>query len=948
MINQLFRISFTLLFLNAVSFSQDKTGKLLGSITEMETESGLPGVNIILKGTYYGSASDVSGNYMIENIRPGDYDVEISMIGYKVLLQTGIRIEGGKTKHLNFFLEKTVLSYGEEVVVIGNKPLFDVDETASVSRISSDEIENRLASGVEDILAEQIGVTKQDNEIHIRGGRIDESLFIVDGMSVKDPLSGYSGNLYINAESIEELEIITGGYNAEYGQAMSGIINVSLKSGSDIYEGAVKYISDHWGFINRESAVSYSDRFEFNLGGPELLFPKLLPLFGIKSFGKFSFYLSGFGNVFDSHLPVAKELFPHRNWDDSILEDSEGNSFLKKLAVRGNNDWHFMYKLVWDLTPQKKFTISYDGSLNINQGFFMPRAFSSTYFPYRYQNILDQYNTITRESRLVNINWTHSLGIQSFYTLTLGRFLTMEHSAVQDLNWTDYRERMDLEPINYILTDEDGNVRISYGDEFYDSGFAPEWYDMYSDNLRLDLDWTYHLPSGHKMKSGFENTWTEMQVLDIDEPWTGSTGLGANYDSYQARTMFGALYLQDQIIFKGMTINMGMRYDYWFPGKYVEDAINDTNAVIITDEARSKFNQETFSLLGFKGKGRLSPRFGISHPITDNDVLYFYYGHFSQLPTFQYVYAKLNSTAQSTYQIFGNPNLNSKTTVQYELGIKHRFNPDQVLEVKAYWKDMFDYETSQSVIPSNPKYSHLSFNMYFNADYARARGIEAIIKSRLYKNWYIDLNANYSIVTGKSSNPYDNLLVDAGELREKPLNENFMSWDRPFQFFSNIYFQHPSGWGGSLRIEFSSGRRYTRSIPGLNDNPEGIIYVEDTPYFVGTREDDKPYYYLSEYHPNLLKLIGINSISGSSTVDLKIYRSFKIKNVTFKIFMETENLLNELVPRRINPFTGEGYNPGEIIPYYLIENPDPNQDPSRNGPPRKTVLGVQLLFAFRE
>ena len=94
MINQLFRISFTLLFLNAVSFSQDKTGKLLGSITEMETESGLPGVNIILKGTYYGSASDVSGNYMIENIRPGDYDVEISMIGYKVLLQTGIRIEG--------------------------------------------------------------------------------------------------------------------------------------------------------------------------------------------------------------------------------------------------------------------------------------------------------------------------------------------------------------------------------------------------------------------------------------------------------------------------------------------------------------------------------------------------------------------------------------------------------------------------------------------------------------------------------------------------------------------------------------------------------------------------------------------------------------------------------------------------------------------------------------
>ena len=105
--------------------------------------------------------------------------------------------------------------------------------------------------------------------------------------------------------------------------------------------------------------------------------------------------------------------------------------------------------------------------------------------------------------------------------------------------------------------------------------------------------------------------------------------------------MFGALYFQDRITFEGMTVNLGMRYDYWFPGKYVEDAINDPNTVIITDEAREKFQEETFSLFGYKGKGRFSPRFGISHPVTDNDVLYFYYGHFSQLPTFQYVYCLL-------------------------------------------------------------------------------------------------------------------------------------------------------------------------------------------------------------------------------------------------------------------------------------------------------------------
>ena len=936
--NQIYKLVIGCVLMIGYISAQEKTGSVFGLIAERETNNSLPGVNIIIKGTYYGSASNENGEYLIENIRAGYYDIQVSMMGYKVLLQTGVQVKGGERTRIDFQLEKTVLSFGEEVLVIGNKPLFDVDETASVSRIRSDEIQDKLVSGVEDILAEQIGVTKQDNEIHIRGGRIDESLFIIDGMSVKDPLTGYSGNLYINAESIEELEVITGGYNAEYGQAMSGIINVSLKSGSDKFEGAFKYVSDHWGIIDRESAVSYSDRFEFNLGGPDYFFGRLVPI------GKVSFYLSGFGNLFDGHLPVANELFPHRNWSIPVLEDSSADKIMKKFAVRGNNDWHFMYKLLWEINPQKKLTISYDGSLNINQGYFMPRAFSNTYYPFRYQNILDHYNTITRESRLFNLNWTHSLGTQSFYTLAIGRFITLEHSAVQDLNWSEYEERLDLEPSHYVITDWDGNVRISYGDEFYDSGFAPEWYDMYSDNFRFDLDGTYHLPPRHKLKLGIENTWSDIQVLDIDEPWAGTSGLGVNYDSYKARTMFGAFYIQDQIIFEGMTINMGLRYDYWFPGKYVENAVNDTNAVIITEEARDKFQDETFSIFGYRGKGRLSPRFGISHPVTDNDVLYFYYGHFSQLPTFQYVYAKLNSTAQSTYQIFGNPNLNPKTTVQYELGIKHRFNPDQVMEIKAYWKDMFDYETSQSVVPSNPKYSHLSFNMYFNADYARARGIETILKSRLYKNWYIDLNANYSIVTGKSSTPYDNLLVDAGQLREKPLDENFMVWDRPFQFFTNLNYRHPSGFGGSLRIEFSSGRRYTRSIPGTNDYPDGIIYVESTPYYIGTREDDKPYYYLSEYYPKLLKFIGINNIPGSSSVDLKLFKSIKLNNITCKIFIETENLFNEAIPRRINPFTGRGYNTGEIIPYYLIENPDPNQDPSRNGSPRKTVLGVQLFF----
>ena len=79
------------------------------------------------------------------------------------------------------------MAFGEDVLVMGKKPLFDVDETASVARVRREEIENKVVSSIEDILSEQLGVSSQDNEIHIRGGRIDESMFVVDGFSVKDP-----------------------------------------------------------------------------------------------------------------------------------------------------------------------------------------------------------------------------------------------------------------------------------------------------------------------------------------------------------------------------------------------------------------------------------------------------------------------------------------------------------------------------------------------------------------------------------------------------------------------------------------------------------------------------------------------------------------------------------------------------------------------------------------
>jgi len=165
-----------------------KTGVITGRIIDKKTNQGLAGVNVIVKGTYYGAATNLEGQFYISGISAGTYDIEASIIGYKIILQTGIKVDLNRSTVLNFNMEETVLTLGEEVVVVGSKPLFDVDETSSVARLTSRDIANKVVSSVEDILSEQVGVTTQDNEIHIRGGRIDESMFVVDGQSIKDPI----------------------------------------------------------------------------------------------------------------------------------------------------------------------------------------------------------------------------------------------------------------------------------------------------------------------------------------------------------------------------------------------------------------------------------------------------------------------------------------------------------------------------------------------------------------------------------------------------------------------------------------------------------------------------------------------------------------------------------------------------------------------------------------
>lgn len=894
------RIKFFLfLFIAASIFAQDK-GKIVGRVTDAALGDGLPSVNIMIKGTYYGAASDLDGNFEIPNISPGTYTVEASLIGFKSVKYTAIEVKANKTIQLDIKMEESVLAMDQEVVIIGEKPLVDVEETQSKKTISQDEIELAVVENVADIVTQQAGVVKSDNAIHIRGGRAYENAFLLDGVSIQDPLAGTGFGLNLSSNAIKELEVITGGFNAEYGQATSGIVNVKTREGSDRYSGYLSYKRDNIG--NKESYhVFNTDIIEANISGPEPITTYLLPVFGIQIPGSLSFFTSFYGGFTDGITQGYKKATA-----DQLYSSIYGGS---KYAPRSENNWFWLAKMSYRYSPTFTVRYSFNQSAGINQNSQslqsrLEYVEPSPGYQYTFQNVLDNANTFSHTNTINTLSLTHTLNSSTFYEFKASHFFTALRADANGLPFADYTEPQDIVtfPIEYY-NEKGDTIGVIPGDGFYDTGNPYTWHDHYVKEFSVKGDLTSFFDEKNKFKSGFEMIFSEMQLIDIYKPYIGDLGL--NNDMYKVNPARGAFYAQDNINFSGMILNFGLRLDYWFPGKYVDDAVANPEVVTIPDEIRQQYYNDSFKFFGDRYfKARLSPRLGISHPVTDNQILFFSYGHFSKWPKPQFVYAKLSPlNAQSSFQRFGNPNLNAETTVAYELGLKTQITTDDVLTITAYYKDIFDYVRTRTAKISSARFASQSFITYANLDYARSRGLELEYKKRIGKWFTGNVNFSYSIVTGKSSSDAEGVLILQGDLNES-IVEEYMPWDRPFTASTNLNFYIPPGhalfgFGNGIlddlnlymRIFFQSGKRYTP-----------VLFTGD---------------YLSDGRPEYET--DINNYYGEVGdnwfwIDLNFEKYFKFAGLKFTLFFEVNNLLDTKNSAIINPVTGKAYEYGDDVP----------------------------------
>lgn len=922
------------------------SGIITGKVIDAKTREPLRGVTVRLPGTYYGAYSSPEGVYTVKKIAPGTYTLELSFIGYKKVQKTGIKIGEGDTLTLNFSLEQTDILFDKEIVVIGDKPLVDVEETQSIKNVGRTEIDNMVAEKISDVLVQQTGVVQQNNEIHIRGGRGYEAAYLVDGVSVQDPLAGTGFGLQMSASAVEEVEIITGGFNPEFGQATSGVINIKTREGRDNYEGSAAY-RRAWRLYGRNpydrdtNSSFVTDIGEFSLGGPEPITRDLLPALGITIPGRINFFLNLYGNFSDAITPSFARTEVRSTLIDPVLSPRQDNSLTGLL------------KLSWIISPSLRLTYSFNQSTGLNRN---TRSLQTNLeytrpgpgYQYEFQNNMDGALTYASLVQLHSFTWLHTLSTSDFYELRVSNFYSRLKVDANGRDFSNYREARDIPtvPATYYQTSDSTKLGIIPGDGFFDFGNGDIWNDHYVDEWNARFDYTNFISEKNRLKTGVDLRFQELQQANIYKPWLGPLGL--NNDVFHVNPVIGAVYAQNNISFKGLVLNYGLRFDVWAPGQLVDNAIADQSIPTITEQQRQSYLDGTFSLLGRRWKGRLSPRIGVSHPVTNNQMLFFSYGHFNKLPRPQYVYAKLSpQAASSTYQRFGNPDLDPETTIAYELGLRSQLSTDDILTVTAYYKDIFDYVQTRRAKVNNPRLAGGSFLTYANADYARSRGIEIEYKKRIGDWFRGQASVTYSVVTGKSSSADEGALVEQG-VADEIVGETFMSWDRPWQANATANFvvkkdEPLFGLTGLddinafIRFFFQSGERYTPDVPVIDPTtgqqqvlPNGKpVYRSDNTNILG--EFGTPWWW----------------------VDLNIEKYFSFGGLRWTVTLEVINLFDRKNPNILNPVTGEAYEYGDATPvdwndplYPQLQSPvDPFPfNPARYLDRRTVRLGTSVRF----
>ncbi|OQX86947.1 hypothetical protein B6D60_05075 [candidate division KSB1 bacterium 4484_87] len=718
------------------------TGLLKGKVTDKATGEPLIGANVMLIGTRYGAATNEEGKFVIYHIPAGSYQVKVLMIGYQPYIVDDVRIIMDLKTELDIKMSEVAVDLGKEIVVTAQRPLIQKDITGTMHSVSARSISELPVDSYLDVISLQPGVT---SDLHIRGGRTTEVLYLVDGLPIQESMQGENAS-QLPQQSIAEMTIQTGGFNAEYGNAMSGVINIVTKQGGTNQEFFLRAVDDRIGV----EKSNHKSELELMTSGP-------------------------------------------------IIGDRVGYFLSSNLRISDTRWWQDLTKY---FDPPMERHINAVGKLNFrlsdNFKIVTQAIYSNNFsrqYEYRWRYNLNGLPPIESRSLRLSASLTHTLSSRTFYTLQFSRY-----QIHREMKKWKKSEVENMEPYQYELP-------WYY---FVFSGNRLWWQDTKEVNYLVKGDFTSQFHPIAQFKMGFEfqyfNLENDLVKYEPQKSFWGKPLLDAellNFNSYyHYRPYRGSFYLQNKIDNDIVVMNLGLRYDFLDPRA-------QRPLVEWIPVSNEDYEQQINGWAPATLKSQWSPRIGFSFPITKDDFIFINYGFFFQIPMFDYMFTGLNfNLKKGVKALYGNPDLKPEKTKAIEVSYKRTFWDSWLVSLTYFNKDISGLVDTKTFLASDSKAEDDGYNQYVNLAGGSSEGFEIVFQKRYSHHFSGKLSYSYMTAKGLSgsTNQGMNYFIWGFSV---PNDEFYLSWDQRHTLITELALGTPDKISVNLLWRWNSPRPYT-------------------------------------------------------------------------------------------------------------------------------------------
>jgi hypothetical protein len=994
---------FIFLLLPGIILAQGTTGKIKGIVTDKESKEPLIGATVSIVGTSYGAATDIQGNYVILNVPPGTYTVTASYVGYQTISVSNIIVNANLTTERDFPLTATDIEL-QPMEIVAERPLVNKNATNAVRITNADDMKALAARGVNNIIALSPGVVLQDNTVFIRGGRQDEVGYYLEGVPITNAMVGGRAVTLVQ-EAIEEIQVQAGGYNAEFGGANSGIVQHQLKTGTPNLKASLQFITDNVGFKTRKNFFDGKKTLgAHSFGYNELTATLSGPISGekLKFFGLFNYNFQRDQNP---------QPYPGINLGvitDPVTHDSIDLRYPAG-PVYGNYNQQFSYTgtITADLKP---VTLRFGGTFTKTN---TRNAFSAARVAGNIANMLNtsRIEKVDNDNGSFSAKVTHLLNPTTYYDLSVGYFrqTSKTYDPLLEDDFMHYGDSLTNAAVG-VTNFASRYLRPQRIDIFTFSFNAPgdpnaDYIKFKRENITLSGGLSTQLGDQHSVKIGGEYMRYTMRNYSLgNEGAFAIAGLvaqnnglpdgdpqkltmeqiminrGVNnfgYDVFGNETdaeginapkhpIFAAGYLQDKIEFKDLVMNIGLRFDYIDSDSktFVDPSFPDYTIKKSTGEIYvDKVGPVDSGLVDVPSFKSVSPRIGMSFPVTDRTVFHTQFGKFVQQSRLRDIYQGYYATGSNIRGGFFIPapvgfDVRPTRTTQYEIGFTQQISDFASFDITGYYKDIQDQIVyDQQNTRAGSQYG--AYSILKNGDFATTKGIELTVNMRRTKRVQMNASLSFNDAQGTGSFPNSNRGVVAAPIDGvtifKPQYVTPLEFNNAVRGNLNVdyHFGVNDGppalqqFGASMLFKFNSGHPFTTGKGG--DNLEGDA------------RDRQP-----------LEPLNNSTTPWQFQIDLRIDKSFTIldklnANVYLNIInlFDTKNVENVFL--RTGTVDDDGYLSDPALGGGLVETygqdyaamykainidyyeqyqnaPGLNTVPFFYGPPRQVRFGIRLDY----